>query len=207
MLTRDPSRFVLVSRALARRAGTLLLLSVAGGALMAGCGDSATASDDDRFAEYEGVWAVDTDDSVIDCPTEVDLQNQPFSIWNDTFTMAGGVLADIVEVQGSCQLNYHVDPSKHVATLINPDPYTNAAPTCQLTIDASTGENLVITPVTDGASAWTFQLLQPTPGVAPPAQIVGSANVVLMLADVVGNLQTLNCKFAPHVDAHKIAKP
>ena len=61
--------------------------------------------------------------------------------------------------------------------------------------------------MTEGDSAWTFQLLQPTPGVAPPAQIVGSANVVLMLADVVGNLQTLNCKFAPHVDAHKIAKP
>jgi len=207
MTTRDPSRFVLVSRALARRAGTLLLLAMAGGALLAGCGDSATATGSDPFAEYEGVWAVDMDDSVINCPTEVDLQNQPFSIWNSSFTIAAGVLSDIVEVQGACQLNYDVDSSKHVATLQNPDPYTKAAPTCQLTIDATTGENIVLDPVTDGGSAWTFQLLQPTAGEAPPAQIVGSADVVLKLADQLGNIQTLNCKFAPHVDAHKIAKP
>jgi hypothetical protein len=207
MITRDPPRFVLVSQALARRAGTLLLLTVAGGGLLAGCGDSGDSSDNDPFAEYEGVWAVDKDDSVIDCPTEVDLHNQAFSIWNSSFTIAAGVLADIAEIQGSCQLNYDVDVTNHVATLKNPDPYTNAAPTCELTIDASTGEKIVLKPVTDGGSAWTFQLLQPTAGEAPPAQIVGSADVVLMLADALGNLQTLNCKFAPHVDAHKIAKP
>ena len=207
MTTIDPSRFVLVPRALARRAGALLLLSMTAGAPLAGCGDNGLSPGVDPFAEYDGVWAIDKDESSIDCPTEVDLHNQPFSIWNSSFIMESGVLADIVEVQGSCQLNYHVDPSHHTATLLNPDPYTSAAPTCQLTIDASTGENLVLSPVTMGDQAWTFQLLQPTPGKAPPSQIVGTANVVLMLADVLGNLQTLNCKFAANVNAHKIAKP
>ena len=61
--------------------------------------------------------------------------------------------------------------------------------------------------MTDGDSPWTFQLLQPTAGQAPPAQILGSADVVLKLADNNGNLQTFDCRFAPHVDAHKVAKP
>lgn len=207
MTNRVPSRFVLVSRALARRAAILPLLCAAAGGL-GGCGDSGSSASADPFDEYEGVWAIDSDDSAIDCPTEVDLRNRPFSIWGSEFTIAAGVLTDIVEVQGQCPLNYDVNRDKHVATLPNPDPYTNAAPTCKLTIDSSTGENIVLSPATGADSPWTFQLLQPTAGKAPPAQILGSADVVLTLQDsTTGILQNINCKFAPHVDAHKIAKP
>lgn len=208
MISRSSSRFVLVSRALARRAGALVLVTALGGALMAGCGDSGGSSDKDPFSEYEGVWSVDMDLSAIDCgPANPDLHNVTFTIWNGSFTIAAGVLTDIIEVPGSCQLDYDVDASKHIATLVSPDPYTNAAPSCHLTIDTSTGENLVLTPQTTGDSPWTFELLQPVAGQAPTAKIVGSADVVLMLADVVGNLQTVNCKFTPQVHAYKIAKP
>lgn len=208
MTTRDPSRFVLVSRALARGARTLMLASALAGVLLTGCGDSGGSPDSDPFSEYEGVWAIEKDASSIDCgPGNPDLHELSFTIWSGSFTIAPGVLADLVEIQGACQLNYRVDASNHVATLLNPDPYTSAAPTCHLTIDASTGENLVLMPQTDGNSPWTFKLLQPVAGQAPTAEIVGGADVVLMLADIVGNLQTLDCKFTPQVRAHKIAKP
>jgi len=208
MSTRDPSRFVLVSQALARRAGALLLMSAMGGVLVAGCGDSGNdAPDSDPFAEYEGVWSVDKDTSSLDCPNDPSLQDLSFSIWNSSFTMAAGVLSDIVEVQGTCQLDYAVTASKHIATLMNPDPYTNAAPTCHLTIDASTGENLVLNPQTNSDSPWTFKLLQPVAGQAPTAEIAGTADVVLMLANALGAIETNNCKFAAQVSAHKVAKP
>jgi hypothetical protein len=211
MTTRDPSRFVLVPRALARRWGILLFSCAA--ALAAGCSDSGGSADNDPFAEYEGVWAVDKDQdtSSLSCPGDPDptLANVKFSLWGSEVIISRGVLTDIVEVQGACQFNYDVDASMHVATLASPDPYTGKPPSCTVGVGQNAGEEAVITPLTSNDSPWLFKLLKPVAGAAPTAQIVGTANVVLTLSDqLTGQLQTSTCVFAAEVESmHKIAKP
>ena len=203
MTTSDPSRFVLVSRGLARRAG--LFMCLAAGAVSAdGCG-SSSSSDAQPFPEFEGVWAISDgdDNSSITCPMEVGLDDVPFTIVNTTITIEAGVLTDLVETDTPCRFNYNV--MGKIATMPTTDPYTGKAPTCTLSL-GSDGSNVVMAP--NATPVWTFKLLAPVTGEAPKAQIVGTAGAMVTLADSNGNLQQLTpCTFAAQINLHKIAKP
>jgi hypothetical protein len=192
-----------VSQALARRGGALLMLVCLGAG--AGCGSTTTTSAE-PFPQFEGVWAIDDDTSVLHCPQEVGLENLPFSIWGGTITMAAGVLTDLVETNGTCSLGYDADVAKNMASLANPDPYTGMAPTCTLSL-GSDGSNIVFTPTT-ATSPWVFNLLAPVKDKAPTAQLVGVAAATVTLADANGNLATLTpCMFVAQVNLHQYAKP
>jgi len=203
MTTSDPSRFVLVSKALARRAGLFLCLA-AGVVSAAGCG-SSSSTDGQPFPEFEGVWAISDgdDNSSITCPMEVGLDDVPFTIVNSTVTIEAGVLTDLVETDTPCRFNYNV--MGKIATMPTTDPYTGKDPTCPLNLGTD-GSNVVLAP--NATPVWTFKLLAPVTGEAPTAQIVGTAAAAVTLADQNGNLQKLTpCIFTAQIDLHKIAKP
>ena len=203
MTTSDPSRFVLVSRALARRAGLFMCLA-AGAVSAAGCG-SSSSSDAQPFPEFEGVWAISDgdDNSALTCPMDLGMDAVPFTIVNTTVTIEAGVLTDLVETDTPCRFNYNV--TGKIATMPTTDPYTGKAPTCTLSL-GSDGSNVVVDP--NSTTVWTFKLLAPVAGKAPTSQIIGTADATVTLADSNGNLQQLNpCTFSAHIDLHKIAKP
>ena len=201
MTSSDPS--VLLSKASARRAG--LFLCLMGGAFpAAGCGSSS--SDAPPFSEFEGVWAINVgdDNSAITCPSEVNLDNVPFTIVSSAMTIQAGVLTDLVETDTLCRFNY--DVMGKIATMPTTDPYTGKPPTCTISLSSSDGSNVVLDP--NATPVWTFKLLAPVTGQAPAAQIIGTADAAVTLADSNGNLQKLTaCTFAAHIDLHKIAKP
>jgi len=209
MTTKDPSRFVLVSKAL-RRSGLFLPLALAAGAI-AGCGSNSSSGDSQPFPEFEGVWVANSGDdtSSLNCPMEVGLENVPFQIYGTTTTIEAGVLTDLAETDSACLFNY--DVMGKIATIPATDPYTGKAPTC--TINLSDGMSTVVLDP-NPSPVWTFKLLAPVTGQAPTAQIVGAAAATVSLAvtdssgNPTGQLQTLTpCTFAAQVNIHKIAKP
>jgi hypothetical protein len=205
MTTRDSSRLVLVSKALAR--GSLLMVACLGGGLATtGCG-STTATNAEPFPEFEGVWAIDTDTSTLSCPQEMDIGTISFSLWGSTTTMAAGVLTDLVETAGSgCFFGYDVMDKVQVATIPNPDPFTGMPPRCKLGISSMDDSNIVLLP--NASPPWSFSLLQPVKGMAPKAQIAGTAGATVSVPDSNGNINPLTpCIFVAQVNLHKLAQP
>jgi hypothetical protein len=81
---------------------------------------------------------------------------------------------------------------------------TSFAPTPTLNQFLGDSSRVVLTP---GPEQLSFQLLAPEKGKAPTAQIVGAADVIMMLISN-GALTTFPpCTFSAQVKLHKIAKP
>ena len=219
-----------------QRTGARLRAALYAGATLAtvgfaGCGSSS--SNEEPFADYQGVWTVDTDQSTLSCPQSMEIGTDgmmPFSPWTasplpnvktGTVTLEAGVLADLVQTQGVCAFNFDVMTKTATATVLNPDPYSGQAPACIIPVTFVEGGNFVPAPaltqvigetsrvtLTPGAGQLSFQLLEPQKGQAPTAQLLGSANAQLVLEDIDGVLVTLPpCTFSARVKLHKIAKP
>jgi hypothetical protein len=197
----------------------------------AGCGSSS--SDEEPFADYRGVWTVDTDQSTLSCPQSMEIGTDgmmPFSPWTasplpnvktGTVTLEAGVLADLVQTQGVCPFNFDVMTKTATATVLNPDPYSGQPPACIIPVTFVGGNTFVPAPLlsqfigetsrvtlTPGVGQLSFQLLEPQKGQAPTAQILGSANAQPVLEDIDRVLVTLPpCTFSARVKLHKIAKP
>jgi hypothetical protein len=200
------------------------------GVVVAGC-DSSTPGQ--PFPDFEGVWAVDIDQSSLSCPQTKGIGNDgivAFSPWTampspnvkqGTVTLEAGVLTDLVETQGLCGFNFNVAKKENSATVPVPDPYTGSSPSCIIPVTFVDDTNFAPAPavtqvlgdasrvtLTPGLDALSFQLLAPEKGKAPTAQIIGAADASLMLADSNNIVQTLPpCTFSAQVKLHKIAKP
>jgi hypothetical protein len=223
---RHKPRFVLRQQRASLWASAALLAGV----VMAGCESSTPGQ---PFPDFEGVWAVDLDQSSLSCPQTMSIGNNgvmPFSPWTampvpnvkqGTVTLEAGVLTDLVETNGLCAFNFNVSKKENSATVPVPDPYTGAAPSCIIPVTFVNDTDVAPDPgvsqvlgdpsrvtLTPAAGALSFQLLAPEKGKAPTAQIIGSAAANLVLLDVDMNLQTLPpCTFSAQVKLHKIAKP
>lgn len=206
-------------------AGAVLAVS----AVVGGC-DSTTAGE--PFPDFEGVWAVDLDQSSISCPQTKGLGNDgivAFSPWTamplpnvkiGTVTLEAGVLTDLVETHDLCAFNYNVSKKTAIANVPSPDPYTGAPPSCTIPVTLVDDTNFAPAPavtqvladpsrvvLTPGPDQLSFQLVAPEKGKAPTAQILGSADVSLMLVSNSVLTTFPPCTFSAQVKLHKIAKP
>ena len=206
---------------------------LAASAVVAGCESNTPGQ---PFPDFEGVWAVDLDQSALSCPQTKGIGNDgvvPFSPWTamplpnvkqGTVTLEAGVLTDLVETTGLCAFNFNVSKKEFsgtLATVPSPDPYTGTAPNCIIPVTFVSDTDFAPAPavtqvlgdasrvtLTPGVDALSFQLLAPEKGKAPTAQIIGAADANLMLADSNNIVQTLPpCTFSAQVKLHKIAKP
>jgi hypothetical protein len=147
------------------------------------CGSS---SNSDAFGEFAGTWRVEPGTTAVplssfelNCPTSQIVG--PLSLW-DRLVMEPGTLSDLIETSGpaDCQFAFDVDMAGRIASVATADPYTMAAPECIVFVpeiaDAA-GDSffLDMKPI-----SWTFSLLQPVMGTAPPGLLEGSASGALI---------------------------
>jgi hypothetical protein len=204
-----------------------------GAVLVAGAFGCGSTTEDEPFADFEGVWSVDLDQSTLSCPQTKGLGNEgviPFSPWTTsplpsvktgTVTIEAGILTDLVETHDLCSFNFNVAKTVARATVPSPDPYTGLPPGCTIPVGFVGETDIAPTPalnqflgdssrvvLTPGPEELSFELPAPEKGKAPIAQILGSATAALTLLDSNNILQALPpCTFSAQVKLHKIAKP
>jgi hypothetical protein len=166
----------IVARRTAHPALALLIVGALGA-----CGSSSSS---DGFSEFEGTWRVDFGTATIQSPSTFQLTcpmtgvSGSLTLW-DRLVLEPGTLSDLVETAGpsNCQFPFDVDTTGKIATVSASDPYTMLATECSVLIQSGTDAQgqahdvfLDMKP-----SPWSFNLLMPVMGAAPPGQLVGTA--------------------------------
>jgi len=106
------------------------------GLVAAGCGSSSSGNPDGVAEPYMGHWEIEGSSSsfTLNCPATVGSLS--FPIWSE-LELDHGVLSDLVDVSSACSspgMGFDVDKGGVTAQVVNPDPFTGAAPLCRLVV-------------------------------------------------------------------------
>jgi hypothetical protein len=159
-----------------------------------------------------GRWEIEgsTTSFTLACPSDPNIGSVNFPIWTQ-IDLDHGVLSDLADVSNVCVppgINFSVDSKGITATAMDPDPYTMAAPLCELVIGSDTNGNPVY--IDFSFSSLTFtKLADSGTGKAPRALFSGSASGPEMLADASGNYSSNGtCTYSGSGDIfHRTTRP
>ena len=150
------------------------LLAVGGG----GCGGGDGGTDLGPGGPFLGRWQIDASSTfMINCPMVMLSGNAP--VWTE-LVFEKGVLTDVTEASATCippGLSFDVASGGLAMGVVNPDPYTGAAPLCSLTLGSDAMGFPVYLDLT--FTALEFTLLQAVAGQAPTALLSGTATGVI----------------------------
>lgn len=109
---------------------------IAAGLLAAGCGSSSSGSPDGVAEAFMGRWELENASSsfTLNCPAT--FGSLTFPIWGH-LDLDHGVLSDLVDVSAVCSspgIGFDVEKGGVTAQAVNPDPFTQSAPLCELVV-------------------------------------------------------------------------
>jgi hypothetical protein len=164
--------------ATAARLGAFLA-SASAALLGAGCGSSSSGSS----SAFTGNWELDSTTSsfTLSCPHTTGLESVPQAVLWTELVFDTGVLTPITEASGTCGPGLAFDASSTALTLSNPDPYTNQAPECDLSLGADANGNSTFLALS--FSTLTFTLLSPMKGEAPKGLLAANATGQVLQQD------------------------
>jgi hypothetical protein len=177
--------------------------------LAIGCGGSSGTSLGPA-AKFLGRWEIDLtapSSFKISCP--VIMLSGSAAVWGE-MVFEKGVLTDATEASGNCLppgLGFDVNGSK--LSVANPDPYTGAAPICELTLGADANGLPVYLDLS--FTALDLTLLKPVSGEAPTALLTGTATGAVAQDDGTGMghyVQVDTCTYSGTGDTfHRMSQP
>jgi hypothetical protein len=180
--------------------------------LAAGCGGGSGGPSDGLAEAFLGHWEIESSTSsfTISCPNT--LGSGAFPIWTE-LVLDHGVLSDLTDTSTACAapgISFDVDSKGVVATAVNPDPYSGAAPLCQWVLGPDQNGfpifinfSFSVLTITKLASSGT--------GMAPKILFAGNASGPLMQDDGTGtgtNVMTDTCTYGGSGDVfHRTTQP
>jgi len=106
------------------------------GLLAAGCGSSSSGNPDGVAEPFMGHWDIEGGSSsfTLNCPAT--FGSLTFPIWGQ-LELDHGVLSDLVDESGVCSspgIGFDVEKGGVTAQVVDPDPFTQKAPLCELVV-------------------------------------------------------------------------